>query len=119
VDLENKIIAVIGSGMKLEGMKHILKFLNLHKVLPLPGSSAIQMIPELAAKAKELHCYQRKPAWVMPRRQYKVPEFVKWIFANIPFVLLIFRWLIFLSHELVFPAFLHDSWMSRLCELDI
>ena len=71
------------------------------------------MIPELAKQAKELHCYQRKPAWVLPRKQFKIPEFVKWIFAYVPFILQLFRWAIFMFHEVLYPLFLHGSWLSR------
>ncbi|MEM7605721.1 MAG: NAD(P)/FAD-dependent oxidoreductase [Myxococcota bacterium] len=40
------------------------------------GASAIQLIPEVAKVAKEVHVFQRTPAWVMPRpdRAYTARE---------------------------------------------
>lgn len=45
VDLTNKAVAVIGA-----------------------GASAVQLVPEVATKAKRLHVFQRSPQWIMPRR---------------------------------------------------
>lgn len=51
VDLANKRVAVIGT-----------------------GASAVQVIPEIATRAGELHLYQRTPAWVLPARTQRPPR---------------------------------------------
>jgi len=74
------------------------------------GSSAVQIIPELAAQigeTGELHCYQRKPAWVTPKTQFKFPQFVKWMFANVPLLMLLLRTILFLYNELRYVAMLY------------
>jgi len=67
------------------------------------GASAVQIIPSLAARmdaSAELHCYQRKPAWISPRTQFKFPEFVKWLFATVPLLMWLFRAAIFLYDDI-------------------
>jgi hypothetical protein len=91
LEWEDKVVAVVGS-----------------------GSSAIQLIEAMGPKVKELHCYQRNAAWVMPRTQKPFPWFFHWAFAYIPILLLIIRWIIFITHELYHKIFLHNSWSSRI-----
>ncbi|MFF0815886.1 flavin-containing monooxygenase [Rhodococcus sp. NPDC003318] len=38
------------------------------------GASAVQVVPEIAARARELHLYQRTPAWVLPARSQRPPR---------------------------------------------
>ena len=91
IDLENKVVGVVGS-----------------------GASAVQIITELAPKVKELHCYQRRPAWVVPREQYQIPNVVKWLFRFFPPLMWFYRWFIFGFNELHHGSFAHDSFMSRI-----
>ncbi|MGW0043794.1 flavin-containing monooxygenase [Rhodococcus sp. NPDC003348] len=51
VDLDGKRVAVIGT-----------------------GASAVQVVPEIASRAGELHLYQRTPAWVLPARGMRPPR---------------------------------------------
>ncbi|MGC2655051.1 MAG: NAD(P)/FAD-dependent oxidoreductase [Mycobacterium sp.] len=61
VDLAGKRVAVIGT-----------------------GASAIQLVPEIVGKVAELQLYQRTPAWVVPRTNEEVPEFVRSALTNVP-----------------------------------
>jgi len=77
------------------------------------GSSAAQMITAMAPDVEELHCYQRRPAWVVPRRQDNLPKFTQWIFAYVPFFIVIIRWLLFFIHEAYQYIFIRDSAFNR------
>ena len=48
------------------------------------GTSAIQLIPELAQSAAELKVFQRTPVWVLPRPDFAIPRFVQRLFAWLP-----------------------------------
>jgi len=96
VDLTNKFVAVIGS-----------------------GASAVQIIPELVPRVKELHCYQRKLAWVMPKTNFQFPPFIKWIFAYTPFTLRLFRWLLFWMMEIFYPALMHGTFRRKIGKIGL
>jgi cation diffusion facilitator CzcD-associated flavoprotein CzcO len=81
IPLEGKIVGVIGS-----------------------GASAIQIIPSIAPRVQKLHTYQRKPAWVISRPQFKFPQVVKSIFSRFPLFMWLYRTFIFLFNELKFFA---------------
>jgi cation diffusion facilitator CzcD-associated flavoprotein CzcO len=91
VDLDNKIVGIIGS-----------------------GASAVQIIPSIVKNVKELHVYQRKPAYVIPRPQTPFSKFTKAIFFYFPFITWLYRCFIFLTAEFLHPAFKKNSWMSFL-----
>ncbi|CAO3693666.1 unnamed protein product [Umbelopsis ramanniana] len=76
IDMRNKRVAVIGS-----------------------GASAIQAIPEIAKEAKTLYSYQRRPAWVGPQIGEYYSERTKTIFAWFPFLMRLYRLLIFVLLE--------------------
>ncbi|MGE5183310.1 MAG: flavin-containing monooxygenase [Acidobacteriota bacterium] len=48
------------------------------------GASAIQFVPEIAPKVKQLHLFQRTPPWIVPKRDrvMSVPE--KWLLEHVP-----------------------------------
>lgn len=58
--------------------------------------SAIQSLPYLAQNASRLITYQRSSPWILPRPQIVYPEFVKWLFRNIPLVMLLHRWFLYM-----------------------
>ncbi len=68
------------------------------------GASAIQIIPELAKKARKLTVFQRSPSYVVRRGDRRYRSFEKWIFQNVPFALWLYRALIYWSLELRFVA---------------
>lgn len=61
VDLSGKRVAVVGT-----------------------GSSAIQMVPELAAEVGKLVLFQRTPAWVLPKPDHAIPPIEKAAFRYVP-----------------------------------
>lgn len=48
------------------------------------GATAVQLIPELAASARELAVYQRTPIWVAPKIDIRFGERAKRLFARFP-----------------------------------
>ena len=60
-DLQNKTAAVIGT-----------------------GATAVQMIPEVAKKLKQLYVHQRTPVWALPKLDGKVPRALKALYAALP-----------------------------------
>jgi len=48
------------------------------------GSTAVQVIPELAKQVSELTVYQRTPTWVMPKIDVVFPPAVQRLFARVP-----------------------------------
>jgi len=91
VDLSNKVVGIVGS-----------------------GASAIQIIPAIAPIVKELHCYQRKPAWVRPRPQHQIPKWIQTLFKVCPPFMWLFRLVIFIAFELFYSVFKHDSWANKV-----
>lgn len=48
------------------------------------GSTAVQVIPELAKEIGELTVYQRTPMWVMPKLDLPIPAPVRALFSRVP-----------------------------------
>ncbi|ORZ00391.1 putative monooxygenase [Syncephalastrum racemosum] len=91
VDFTNKRVAVIGS-----------------------GTSAVQVIPELTKQVSHLYNYMRTPIWVVPRDQFNYSSLVKFIFRYVPFAMRLYRWFLYLKHEVGFGLFRnHQSRLSR------
>lgn len=65
------------------------------------GSTAVQVIPELARQVSELTVYQRTPIWVMPKLDLPIPAAVQRIFARAPLTQRVLRWFTDTSMELL------------------
>ncbi|MDF1822188.1 MAG: NAD(P)/FAD-dependent oxidoreductase [Alcanivoracaceae bacterium] len=61
LDLDGKRVAVIGT-----------------------GATAVQLIPEIAGKAKQLDVYQRTPIWVLKKPDGELPNWLKTLFRLVP-----------------------------------
>lgn len=94
IDLDNKVVGIVGS-----------------------GTSAVQIIPSIAKRVKELHVFQRRSAWVVPRHQFEFSQFVKTMFAYIPFLMLLYRLYIYLVNELNYYGFKTNSFLGKLGEI--
>lgn len=55
------------------------------------GATAVQLIPELAAKAAELTVYQRTAIHVVPKIDFAIPVWLQRVFARVPLVHRAFR----------------------------
>ncbi len=61
LDLSDKRVAVIGT-----------------------GATAVQLIPEIAGKARQLDVYQRTPIWVLKKPDHTLPGWLKTLFRTVP-----------------------------------
>ena len=80
------------------------------------GASAIQFIPQIAPKVKQLTILQRSPNWVIPRMDFAFSEAAKRRFRRYPVLLRALRWFVYWQLELRFFGFFRDSWLSRRLE---
>ncbi|HEB28462.1 MAG TPA: NAD(P)/FAD-dependent oxidoreductase [Porticoccus sp.] len=92
-DLTNKRVAVIGS-----------------------GGSAIQFLPAIQPKVKQLTLFQRTPPWVLPKADAKISKRWQAIFKALPFTQTIFRKMLFLQFEFINHNLKH-AWLSKRLEL--
>lgn len=63
------------------------------------GSTASQVVPELAKVAAKVYSVQRSPTWILPKpdRPYTARE--RWLFAHVPFAKRIYRTRLWLRSE--------------------
>jgi cation diffusion facilitator CzcD-associated flavoprotein CzcO len=92
-DLKGKRVAVIGT-----------------------GASAIQIIPELVKVAEKVTVFQRTPGWVMPRMDYRSPEWSKALFRAVPATQNLLRRALFWGHESMAFSFIWSTPMTRVVE---
>lgn len=76
VDLAGKRVAVLGT-----------------------GSTAAQLVPEVAKVAERVYSVQRSPTWVLPKPDRPYTEREKWIFRNVPLAKKIYRTRLWLRSE--------------------
>jgi len=78
------------------------------------GASAVQTVPNLSELGvKEMKVFQRTPCWAPPRLDYQYPEFVKKMFAMVPFTNMIHRWFFFWRSELRFHLIFKEKSVLR------
>ena len=63
------------------------------------GASAIQFVPQIQPRVKELHLFQRTAPWVMPRFDREFTRAEKWLFKHLPFTQRLARAGIYWSRE--------------------
>jgi cyclohexanone monooxygenase len=76
VDLQGRRVAVLGT-----------------------GSTAAQLVPEVAKVAEKVYSVQRSPTWILPKPDRAYTEREKWLFAHIPFAKKIYRARLWLRSE--------------------
>ena len=48
------------------------------------GASAIQFVPEIAPRVKQLDVYQRTPPWIVPKSDRAMSDRERWMFEHVP-----------------------------------
>ena len=71
------------------------------------GATAVQLIPDLAARASQLTVYQRTPTHVLPKLDLRIPVWLQLIFARVPLVHRAFRLATDALFELALATALH------------
>lgn len=78
------------------------------------GGSAIQYVPEIAPKVKQLYVFQRTPAWVIPRDERGYLGIEKSLFARFPLLRKLHRARLYWSNEARLLPILNASISKRL-----
>ncbi|MFX0578436.1 flavin-containing monooxygenase [Nocardia nepalensis] len=73
------------------------------------AASAIQFVPEIAAKTEALYVFQRTPNWILPRGDAPLPEMTRKTFARSPWRQRLVRWRTYWEFERLASAFLGDQ----------
>jgi cyclohexanone monooxygenase len=63
------------------------------------GSTASQLIPEVAKEAKKVYSVQRSPTWILPKPDRPYTDREKWLFAHVPLAKKIYRTRLWLRSE--------------------
>jgi cyclohexanone monooxygenase len=73
------------------------------------GSTASQLVPELAKVAGKVYSVQRSPTWILPKpdRHYSGRE--RWVFAHVPFAKKLYRTRLWLRSEANISVIEHGS----------
>ena len=93
VDLAGKRVAVIGN-----------------------AASAVQLLPEMADKARALTIFQRTPNWVIDKPDRRFTRLERWLFRTLPGWNRFYRRMSFLIHESRYSAFLKNSLASHFTQ---
>ncbi|OBB96773.1 NAD(P)/FAD-dependent oxidoreductase [Mycobacterium sp. 852002-40037_SCH5390672] len=70
------------------------------------GATAVQLLPEIAAKAARVDVYQRRPIWVAPKIDFPFPRFIRALFRAFPLTQKVIRHLSAAVNEVLALAFL-------------
>lgn len=63
------------------------------------GSTAAQLVPEVAKVAEQVYSVQRSPTWILPKPDRPYTDREKWIFAHVPFAKRLYRTRLWLRSE--------------------
>ncbi|HTZ12785.1 MAG TPA: NAD(P)/FAD-dependent oxidoreductase [Mycobacterium sp.] len=86
VDLEGARVAVLGT-----------------------GSTASQLVPELAKVAAKVYSVQRSPTWILPKPDRPYTPRERWLFAHVPFAKKLYRTRLWLRSEANISVIEHGS----------
>lgn len=80
------------------------------------AASAIQFIPPVARKVARLFVFQRSANWMAPRNDRAYTPSEKERFTRYPLLAKLYRWWIWILHELWFPVFRGNSTIGAIWE---
>ena len=73
------------------------------------GSTASQVLPELAKVAKKVYSVQRSPTWILPKPDRPYTDRERWMFAHVPFAKKLYRTRLWLRSERNISVIEHGS----------
>jgi cyclohexanone monooxygenase len=73
------------------------------------GSTASQVIPEVAKVAKKVYSVQRSPTWILPKPDREYTNLQKWIFRHVPLAKRIYRTRLWVRSESNIGVIEHGS----------
>ena len=77
------------------------------------GASAIQFVPEIQPRVRQLHLFQRTPPWVLPRHDKPIPRSRQRLYRALPPLQRAARAMIYFRRELFLVLFRHPRLMAR------
>ncbi|OBG99609.1 MULTISPECIES: NAD(P)/FAD-dependent oxidoreductase [unclassified Mycobacterium] len=77
------------------------------------GSTASQLLPELARVADKVYSVQRSPTWILPKPDRPYTERERWVFAHVPFAKRLYRTRLWLRSESNISVIEHGSEKTR------
>lgn len=80
------------------------------------GASAIQIVPELARTAQEVVIFQRTPAWIYPKPDWRHTRLEQWLMRRFPALQRAVRAAIYAAVEVLLVATFHP-WLARFFEV--
>ncbi len=78
------------------------------------GASAIQFVPQVIKKAKQVVLFQRSPAWIIAKPDRAYSSLEKTLFKNVPLLQKLYRARIYWGNELHFLAFQQNTLANKL-----
>lgn len=78
------------------------------------GASAIQFLPAIQPKVKELISFQRTPAWVLPKPDVAMPKALNRLFARLPGLQTGIREAGLAGLETSLPVFMHERLLRAI-----
>jgi cyclohexanone monooxygenase len=88
-----------GTVMHSARWDHTVPIEGKHVAILGTGSTAAQLLPELAKTAEQVYSIQRSPTWVMPKPDRLYTDRERWVLANIPLAKKIYRTRLWLRSE--------------------
>jgi cyclohexanone monooxygenase len=73
------------------------------------GSTASQLVPELAKVAEKVYSVQRSPTWILPKPDRPYTERERWLFAHVPLAKKLYRTRLWLRSESNISVIEHGS----------
>lgn len=73
------------------------------------GSTAAQLVPELAKVADKVYSVQRSPTWILPKPDRPYTDRERWVFAHVPLAKEIYRTRLWLRSESNISVIEHGS----------
>ncbi len=77
------------------------------------GSTASQLVPQLAQVAAKVYSVQRSPTWILPKPDRHYTRRERWVFAHVPFAKKLYRIRLWLRSEANISVIEHGSEKTR------
>lgn len=80
------------------------------------GASAVQIVPAIQGQVGSMAVVQRTPPWIVPRRDTRYSDLTRWCFRHVPGLGRLWRWMMWLNHEVRYPLFFGGGALQGLAK---
>jgi cyclohexanone monooxygenase len=98
-----------GTVMHTARWDHSLDLTDKNVAVLGTGSTAAQLLPEVAKVASKVYSIQRSPTWILPKPDRAYTDRERWIFAHVPFAKKFYRTRLWLRSESNISVIEHGS----------